>query len=335
MQSQPLNEGAVIAAARRYLNDIKAGVVLGIGDDAALVHPPAGQMLLTTDLLVEHIHFERAWTSPADLGWKLLAVNLSDIAAMGGTPRFALLSLGLPVDLDMAWIEDFYGGLRELADRHEVAIVGGDTVASPGPIVANVALVGETKTLPITRQGSVPGDLLFVTGTVGAGAAGLWACRHLPPKDHAPAREVMRRLLRPEPQLTAGRILATWAGRISLLDDSDGLVRSVDILAEANGAGAVIDLGHISICPEARSLAPLAGVDPLQWALYGGDDYPLIGAAPPPEIPRIQDDFAPAGLSLTVFGELTQRAGVWLREANGKLSRPDASQSFRHFPELR
>lgn len=329
--TQPLDEEAVIAAAQRYLSGIGGPLLCGIGDDAAVVSPPGERLLLTTDLLIEGVHFERAWTSAADLGWKSLAVNLSDIAAMGGSPYYALLSLGLPGELDMVWVEDFLRGLGDLAERHGVAVAGGDTVASPGVIAVNLALVGSAE-VPICRNQSRAGDVLFVTGTVGAGAAGLWACRHLPEEERDAFREVVQRLLRPEPHLAAGWALRPWADCISLLDDSDGVVRSVEILARANGTGAVIDMDRLPISPAGHVVAHLAGEDPLRWALYGGDDYQLIGAAPPSQIEVVVSAFRQAALPFTVIGKLTDQPGVWLRDSAGGVSPADPSGPYRHFP---
>jgi len=173
MSAPPATERRLIEIIRRAVRRAP-GVRIGIGDDCAVLEPDAGSLLLaTTDLLIEDVHFRRRWATPNDIGWKSLAVNLSDIAAMGGRPRWALIALACPEAIGLDEAEAFYGGVQALASEHDVAIVGGDTAASPGGWIVNVTLLGEAVLAPLTRSTAGVGDVIAVTGSLGRAAAGL------------------------------------------------------------------------------------------------------------------------------------------------------------------
>ncbi len=253
---------------------------LGIGDDAAAWRPTPGAMVVaTTDMLVEGIHFRLDWTSPRDLGWKALAVSLSDLAAMGARPGRGLVSVALLPD-QSELVAELYEGIGELARQTGTSIVGGDTVRSPGPLIVNVALLGEADPNRLLRRdGACPGDVLVLTGPVGASAAGL----DLLMRDdrEALARPEAAALLgahhRPVPQLAAGAALAAMGLRCAI-DVSDGVVSEAWHLARASGVAIEIDADRLPLAPEAVALLGEERVQDL--ALSGGEDYQLLFAVP-------------------------------------------------------
>lgn len=313
-----MNEFDIIAAAAG-LDRVGGGVVVGIGDDTAVLVPPAERLLLTTDMLVEGTHFRRDWAPAADVGWKALAVNVSDIAAMGGRPRHAVLSLALPPGLSDDWVQGFYAGLGAACRHWQVALVGGDTVRGP-VIVVNLALTGEAHE-PRLRTGAQPGWLLAVTGSLGAAAAGLWA---LARGSEAP-ETVLQRWRRPEARVEAGLALADLALPLAMTDCSDGLVVSADLLTP--GLGWELMAERLPIDPAVRRMAEEAD-QAMEWALVGGEDYELVIALPAEGLAAAQAACAP--LPLTPVGTVLASPGRWL--LSGGTRRPLGSHwGFRHF----
>jgi thiamine-monophosphate kinase len=267
------------ARARR-----RPGTELGIGDDAALLSV-GGTAVVTQDLLVEGVHFRRATTSPRDLGHKALAVNLSDIAAMGAEPVAAFVGLCLPPGgLSDDEADELYSGMEALAERHGVTVAGGDVTGGPALVLA-VAAVGRAGdgAAPVRRSGGRPGDLLCVTGALGASAAGLLLLER-PELAGAVPTPVAERLraahLRPEPRVGAGLALAR-AGARAMLDLSDGLGLDGGRLARASGARAVIELDALPLAEGVAEIAAAAGRDARLLAVSGGEDYELLAALPP------------------------------------------------------
>jgi thiamine-monophosphate kinase len=253
---------------------------LGIGDDAAAWTPSPGALVVaTTDMLVEGIHFRLDWTSPRDLGWKALAVNLSDLAAMGATPSRALVSVAL-LQGQAALVEEMYEGMSELARLTGTRVVGGDTVRTSGPLVVNVALIGEAEPNRLLRRdGAVPGDLLLLTGKVGASAAGLALL--LDGDRERLARSDAVSLLaahhRPRPRLAAGRAIASLGLRCAI-DVSDGVASEAWHLARASGVAIRLDTDLLPLAAEAVSM--LGEAKARQLAISGGEDYQLLFTAP-------------------------------------------------------
>ena len=253
---------------------------LGIGDDAAAWLPSPGKLVVaTTDMLVEGIHFRLDWTSPRDLGWKALAVNLSDLAAMGAVPGRALISVAL-LPKQAALVEEMYEGLTELARLTGTRVVGGDTVRSPGPLVVNVVLVGEAEPGRLLRRdGALPGDLLLLTGSVGASAAGLALFldgdRDLLSRPEAAL--LMAAHHRPSPRLAAGWALAGLGVRCAI-DVSDGVVSEAWHVAQASGVAIRLDTDRLPL--EAAAVALLGEAKARQLAVSGGEDYQLLFTAP-------------------------------------------------------
>ena len=263
------SEWDLINALSREFGPAPAGVILGIGDDCAAIEIPGPDYLLwTVDTLVEGVHFDLAYTTLAQLGWKSLTVNLSDIAAMGGDPGSALLSLGWPPDRDRSLALEFAAGLAQAAREYGVAVIGGDTVASPGGLIVTVTLTGRVPADQMLRRaGAGVGDLIFVTGPLGEAAAGLKILRQgleLPQELKEALTEAQ---LRPRPQLRAGRLLAQEGLATALIDTSDGIATDLYHICRASGVGARIPAAAVPVSPRVTAAAPYLGCDPLDLAL--------------------------------------------------------------------
>jgi thiamine-monophosphate kinase len=310
-----------------------AGVRVGIGDDCAVLQVRPGTTLLaTTDLLIEDVHFRRRWAEPADLGWKALAVNLSDIAAMGGRPRWALVAFAGTEGTTAEEIAAFYSGALELASAHDTVIVGGDTSASPSGWTINVTLLGEA-TAPLLRSTARPGDTLAVTGSLGRSAAGLAMLeRETTPDgvDTADVAAVTAAHLRPHPRVREGMWLAAAGGVTAMMDLSDGIGIDLPRLIGESHAGAVIDVERLPLDDATRAVAAALGADPLAWATGGGEDYELLVACEPTTLARLQRGLADAFRThLTPIGEVTAGAtGVRWRSRGREVT---VARGFEHF----
>src|SRR5262249_38450044 len=259
-------------------------------------------------------------------GHKALAVNLSDIAAMGAEPFWALVSLLLPPELDIELLDGIYRGMRALARRYNVAIVGGNIAMTPGPLTIDVTLLGRlARGAALTRAGGQAGDALLVTGTLGMAAAGLLACTMPADAGSAPLfvssdalAQVRRALVAPEPRITEGRVLAAAGGVTALLDVSDGLAADLRHLCDASSVGAVVEADQLPIAAETRAICTAYGRDPLQLALTGGEDYELLGAVRPKSVERALSAVHAAGGTARVIGRLTDaKRGISLQERDG------------------
>ena len=259
------DERALIARIHARVPRFHEDLTLGIGDDAAIVRPARNRAeAITTDMLIEGVHFRRDWSKPEDIGAKAVLVNLSDLAAMGAEPRIVLLSLALPADWPIEDFDRLIDGVADAAREARVAIAGGNLTRSPGPLVVDITAMGSVharKTL--LRTGARPGDEIWVTGSLGAGAAGLrWLERHgLPPAGH-PAQAAVRRACRPAPPIRAGAMLARAGASRAAIDLSDGLADGVRRLAEASGCGAVIEAGLVPVDPSARAIFEAPMISP-------------------------------------------------------------------------
>ena len=281
-------ERDLIAHIRARVPAAPAWLTVGIGDDAAVVQPERGALeILTTDGLVEDVHFDRRFSSPADVGWKALAVNLSDVAAMGGTPRLALLSLALPATLELHEIDSLLDGFLALAAEARVALAGGNITRSPGPLVVDVTVSGFARPRHVlTRSGARAGDELYVTGSVGAASAGLrWLkAAHARGRTRRPAatrwRPVPRVIAAPSRASGSARCSAATAPRRACMDLSDGLADGVRQIAEASGVGATIDASTLPIPPARAGIPRARRRRSDRSAMAGGDDYELLFAAP-------------------------------------------------------
>ena len=329
-----LGEFGLIERLSRLLPSFNQNdIPVGIGDDAAVVRIGSRILIATTDALLEGIHFRREWTSPEDLGWKALAVNLSDLAAMGGEPRFALLSLGLPAGTDLEWVEGFYRGMAELSALSRCAVLGGDTVTSPDRIYLNVTVIGESpEGRYATRDGARPGDALLVTGALGEALAG-YLCleRGWGDSDDEAIRACLRAHRRPVPRLEAG-IAAVRTGKVrAMMDVSDGLSGDVRHIASRSGAGIRIEAARLPLSDALRATAARLDRDATELALSGGEDYELLMTVSSEDVPVVRAAVEATGIALTLIGEVTDRPGEIT------VVRPDGSEeplprlSWDHF----
>ncbi len=302
----------------------RGDVLLGIGDDAALLRVPEGQALVvSTDTLIAGRHFPHE-SAAADIGWKSLAVNLSDLAAMGASPAWASLALTLP-SADAVWLDDFLDGFLELAQMHDVALVGGDTTRGALSITVTVhGFVPASEAL--RRSGARIGDDVWVTGTLGdaAGALQQWRLGGLQ------SAKLRYRLDRPTPRI--GAALALRGRASSAIDISDGLVADLGHVLEASGVGAELDLGRL---PTSRTLAEHFADENLRWNLQlaGGDDYELCFTASPADALAIEQAMAECDTSATVIGHIRRERGLLLSTPEGEAFVTQAS-GFDHFGEV-
>jgi len=303
-------EDALVRAIRELAtrNGVGAGVRVGIGDDCAVLEPTPGTTLLAkTDLLVEDVHFRRRWAEPADIGWKALAVNLSDIASMGGRPRWALVALACPEEAPADEIMALYEGALALAHRHGVALVGGDTSSSPAGWFVNVMLLGEAIT-PRLRSTARPGDVIAVTGCLGRSAAGLAVLE----RGTAPAgvsaawlADVTAAHLRPAPRVAEGLWLGAAGGVTAMMDVSDGIGIDLPRLLGESLVGARVDVERLPIDAPTRAVAEALGADATAWATGGGEDYELLLTCEPGAFERLERGLAERGAErLTRIGEI-------------------------------
>jgi thiamine-monophosphate kinase len=310
-----LGEFGLIARLTTGL-ETRPDVLLAAGDDAALLDlcgTGGDQVLVATcDAQVEGRHFLRGIASPEEIGHKALAVNLSDVAAMGAEPRWVLVSLLLPPDLDVALLDGVYAGMRALARRYGVSIVGGNIAATDGPLTLDLTLLGAVERgRALTRSGGRPGDTLLVTGALGAAAAGVLAATGpggavaLPDDVRERVRAAMAA---PEPRLREGQALAALGTVGALLDVSDGLAADLGHLCDASGVGAVVEAERVPIAPDAVAVSSAIGRDPLELALMGGEDYELLFSVRPDAVAAAIEAVRTAGGQATVIGHLTDAA---------------------------
>ncbi|MNX59823.1 Thiamine-monophosphate kinase [compost metagenome] len=329
-----LGEDRAIALIAETLVDVPVpeGWV-GIGDDAAVTTlTPGLQAVTTTDILVEDVHFRRSTTSARELGWKAIAVNVSDVASMGALPRWATVSVALPKDCSASWVRELYQGIAEASRAVGLAIVGGDTTGSPGPLMVSVTVVGETER-PLLRSGAKAGDLVCVTGPIGDSAAGLWLLEHggETPLSEADAQALRQAHRRPRPHVAEGRALAKRPYRMSVLDNSDGLGRSALILAQANRVTVEVEASRLPISDAMRALAAHAGRDPLDWALWGGEDYNLVLSVEPAGLDAVRQAMEAAGGRLWQVGRMSEGPAIAVLKKDDHAEPLRNASAFQHF----
>ena len=310
----PILERNLIEGIRRRAQRRAPGVVRGIGDDCAVLRPPRGhELLVTTDFSVENVHFRRAWHKADVVGHRCLTRGLSDIAAMGGEPLAAFLSLALPSNIERKWVDGFFNGLLALADRWKVPLAGGDIAQSMQGVVADIVVLGSVpRGKAVLRSTARAGDIVYVSGKVGWAVEGLLAFR----EGKKPTPRSDPRHFYPEPRVEVGRFLRERKLATAMIDLSDGLSTDLSHICEESGVGAVV---YAEALPRTGSL---------EWALNGGDDYELLFTARAKT--TVPDTIA--GVPITPIGEVIGRNGMWLADPRGK-QRPLKPGGWEHFRE--
>lgn len=323
-----IGERALIAHIKARVS-MPSWVVIGPGDDAAVIEPERGTFdVLTTDAQVDGVHFDRRFVPADAIGHRALAVNLSDLAAMGAVPRAALLSLALPPSLDVHDFEALIDGVLRLAATHRVTLIGGNITQTPGPMTVDITAIGSVRRRRIlTRSGAKPGDDVYVTGALGEAATGL---QRLQAASAWPADGCVGRYLRPLPRVRAGMLLGRNRAASSCMDVSDGLADCVRQVAEASGVGITLDATAIPVPAEVREAQQQRGRDSLETALAGGDDYELFFTVRPAHRGRLRAVRQQLGeLPLTRIGVVTKGRELLLRDGDTTRQLPTGYEHFR------
>jgi thiamine-monophosphate kinase len=318
MKVSSLGEFGLIAAIRRMTVRRPSSVSIGIGDDAAVLRiAPSSVLLVTTDMLLESVHFDLSYTDYFSLGWKSAAVNLSDIAAMGGNPRFCLTSLGIPSSISVEQIKEFYRGFNAVLKPHHVVLVGGDTCSSRKGFVVNVVVLGESdKKRIVTRSGAKPGDRIFVTGTLGDAASGLelLQTRRRNGRQRPWEKMLIENHLRPEPRVEWGMIISGSGCAHAMIDISDGLSSDLKHICDESGVGACIYNEKLPLSRSLRLAAAELEKHTFQYALSGGEDYELLLTASR----KCSDKLQTLGIPLTEIGEITKTRKMSFVDGRGR-----------------
>ena len=330
-----ISELDLIRRIKAQAGSADSSLLQGIGDDCAVFANRGAETvtLVTTDTLVQGVHFDLAWHPPALLGQKAVAVNVSDIAAMGGTPRFALLSLAAPAAFGLEVLDLFMQGFMSGLARYQVTLIGGDTVKSDQGLVLSVTVLGEVdRRQVIYRSGARPGDLIWVSGFLGQAAAGLETCRQGDYDLQESHADLVAAHLQPIPEMALGSSLARSGLVTAMIDMSDGLASDLAHICEESGVGAVVGAEALPISDSCRRLAGTLGLDPLRLAIAGGEDYRLLFTAPPAASEHIRKlaGHAVDG-QLFLVGEVVEGHGVVLTAA-GQQSSIDY-QGYDHFSD--
>ncbi|MEA2005576.1 MAG: thiamine-phosphate kinase [Acidobacteriota bacterium] len=323
MKIKHLRERDLLSSIRKEFSASFPGLLLGIGDDAAVVRPGKKLLLLTKDLLIDGVHFMSSKHPPFLLGRKSLNVNLSDIAAMGGMPKYALLGLGIPSSFKQDWLEKFFSGLKSAAVEQDMALIGGD-VSQARKLTVSVTIMGEAKSI-ITRKGAKPNNAIYVSGTLGNAKQGLLLLKKgVKLGDSKESDCLLKSFLDPSSQVSLGIELNRLQAASSMIDISDGL--SVDLLhiCQESGWGALIHLDSLPLSSDLLSFQRR----PFNFALHGGEDYQLLFSVPTEKegsIFKLQKKY-----KITRIGQIIKERRVYVIDRRGK-KRPLPARGFQHF----
>ncbi len=326
-----IGEFGLINRIRKWTSSSAPALLQGIGDDVAVMEMGPRALLATTDILIEGIHFECSWMEPYRLGKKSLAVNLSDIAAMGGTPKYFLVSLGLPRHLPLSFISRFYLGLKETAKRYRVNLVGGNTSLSEKMMI-NICLLGEGRKKELLfRNGARVGDEIFVSGTLGDSTLGLKILQEKGPRKGP--RQLIERHLSPCPRVELGQAIARHRCATAMIDISDGLLSDTRHIMEESSVGAMIWENRIPLSPSYRQASPMYSKNPVHMALSGGEDYELLFTAPPEKRGKISSLSRSLKIPITCVGKILPKAKtLTIVREDGKTYVPSRF-GFDHFAQ--
>ena len=316
--SQIGGEAALIKLIEQRYGGSFNDLALGIGDDAALIRSGDKLLIVTTDLLIENTHFRLDINEPYLVGWKSAAVNISDVAAMGGSPTYSFVSIGLP-DVEVEVVEQIYDGLSDACRAFGSVIAGGDTVSSSAGIVINVAQLGEVEPdKAIKRSGAKPGDAIIVTNTLGDSRAGLEMLLKFGLAESRRLSEfIVERHLKPEPRLSEARAAASTGAAHAMMDLSDGLVSDLGKLCAASGVGAKINIDALPISQDLHIAAARLDCDPIELAAGGGEDYELLITSASADAAKIIRAVREAGSDARVIGEICEGTKAIFTSATG------------------
>ena len=330
MKIGEVGEFGLIDRIKQIIGELSPGVVAGIGDDAAAFRPQPGRLgLLTTDTLVEGVHFHLRYTPLTSLGWKAVAINISDIAAMGGVPRYGVVSLALPKDWEVEMVESLYEGMEQCAMAYGCTLVGGDTVQSKGGCCLTVTILGDVKEDKIvTRDGAQEGDLLCMTGEMGGARVGLEVLES--GEDEKRYADSVNRFLEPKPRLWEAKRFVDELDVSSMIDISDGLTSEIGHLCKQSGLGCLVDEQKVPAAGEAVRWAeekkkPLSG-----YLLESGEEYELLFTVPERKYERWREKKLDVNMKITVIGEMVdKREGIRVK-SEGKV-RSFVPRGWNHF----
>ncbi|KPL00983.1 MAG: hypothetical protein AMJ91_02220 [candidate division Zixibacteria bacterium SM23_73_3] len=322
-----LGEFGLIDLIKKRVFSKDKRIIVNIGDDAAVIRTSSERFLIfTTDTLVERIHFDLNYFTPEEIGWKAMVANLSDIAAMGGLPKYAIVTVGLPKSIHVDDVFSIYKGASRIAKKYNCKIIGGDTTLAPKDLFISIALLGEVeKKFLVTRSGAKKGDLICVTGKLGEAQAGLEYLK----KYGRQKLPLVRKHLQPQPLIKEARILVKNLKVNSMIDISDGLSSELFHLTEESRLGAVLYEQNIPISPKCLKVATLLNKTPLAWALSSGEEYELLFTVDRKDQGKIKKIKSKKNIS--VIGEMmAKREGVKLIQKSGKVK--DLKKiGFMHF----
>jgi thiamine-monophosphate kinase len=329
--SKALSEGKIIDFLRRQFTARSFALRKGIGDDAAVIHPAGADedWIISTDMLIEGVDFQRNWASPGQLGHKALAVNLSDLAAMGAQPRFFTVALGIPDDVSERWIHAFFKGLKKLGIVYKALLIGGDLSRSPGEIQISITVLGESVHRKTTyRCGGKPGDAIYVTGTLGLASAGLRLLqRGVGLASTQPERRALAAQRMPRPRCTEGLWLAQSGYVRCMMDLSDGLSMDLPRLCSESGTGAEVNLSRLPVFKESVNLH----FDPIELALHGGEDFELLFCVKSRVTAAFEAAYPKHLAPITCIGTLTANPTIVQVAREGTPGLPLIAAGFDHF----
>jgi thiamine-monophosphate kinase len=329
-----IGEFSLIASIRRRMEGkYPPEIALGIGDDCAVLRPQAGmEWVITTDTQVEDIHFHRAWLTPYQIGWRAMAVNLSDIAAMGAQPFAALAALTLPATTDEAFFDQIVNGLCDLGLQFDCPLIGGNLARDPARISLTFTILGRVPHgAAVLRGGARAGDEIWVSGRLGGSAAGLRTLLQSVPPTEAFAPTLRLRYAQPRPRIREALFLRASEQLTSMIDVSDGLAGDLGHICDESGVGAQIMADALPLESGVREVATALGEDPLEYALRGGEDFELCCTAVPGALAPLRQGFRTQfGIDLTHIGVITSERALRLVQTDGA-QRPLSPQAFDHF----
>ena len=338
-----IHEFELIRALHRRHGRHTSSVIQGIGDDAAIISSRTGQWtLLTTDLLAEGVHFDLRNATMADIGFRAAAANLSDIAAMGGTPQHLLVALAIPLSGTSGHVHQLYRGMMAACRPHSVGLLGGDTSTSNGGWFLSVAVIGVVPPRKaLFRRGAHIGDHLYVTGTIGDALAGLRLLNDSQARTKGHQRRaplsarhrqfLIERHVRPTARIAEGRWLSTYCFATSAIDISDGLSGDLRHICEESHVGVELELGRLPLSTACRAYAAARKLDPVDLALAGGEDYELLFTVSPVRRTQLEQSALKRGFSLTCIGTIHPfRFGIQALAPNGRRHRLK-NTSYEHF----